>query len=91
MLEGDVTFVLDGTDHVRGPGNFVLVPDGASHTFGNRGAYVTRLLGLHAPAMDGYFTELELLWSGAEPPSPGDERADGQIWHASRLTSAQGN
>jgi mannose-6-phosphate isomerase-like protein (cupin superfamily) len=75
VLEGDVTFVLDGTDHVRGPGNFVLVPDGASHTFGNQRAYVARLLVLHAPAMDGYFTELELLWSGAEPPSPEDERA----------------
>ncbi len=25
--------------------------------------------------MDGYFTELERLWSGAEPPAPGDERA----------------
>lgn len=75
VLEGDVTFVLDGTDHVRGPGNFVLVPDGAAHTFGNQRPHLARVLVLHAPAMDGYFTELELLWSGAEPPSPEDERA----------------
>jgi mannose-6-phosphate isomerase-like protein (cupin superfamily) len=75
VLEGDVTFVLDGTDHVCGPETFVLVPDGASHTFGNLGAQAARLLVLHAPAMDGYFTELERLWSGTEPPSPADERA----------------
>ena len=75
VLEGEVTFVLDGADHVRGPGQFVLVPEGASHTFGNQGGEPARLLVLHAPAMDGYFTELERLWSGAEPPAPGDERA----------------
>lgn len=28
---------------------------------------------LHAPALDGYFRELEELWSGAEPPSREDE------------------
>ncbi len=75
VLDGDVTFVLDGMDHVRGTGCFVLVPDGASHTFGNRGEQTARLLVVHAPAMDGYFTELELLWSGSEPPAAEAERA----------------
>ena len=38
VLEGEITFVLDGVEHVRGPGDFVLVPGGGSHTFGNRSA-----------------------------------------------------
>jgi hypothetical protein len=29
---------------------------------------------LHAPAMDAYFEELHLLWSGAAPPSTEAER-----------------
>lgn len=74
VLEGEVTFVLEGAEHVRGPGTFVLVPGGSSHTFGNRGDAPARLLVLHAPAMDSYFEALEQLWSAAEPPTPDRER-----------------
>lgn len=42
VLEGEITFVLDGVEHVRGPGDFVLVPGGGSHTFGNRSAAPAR-------------------------------------------------
>ena len=50
------------------------MPRGAGHTFGNRGTEPGRLLVLHAPAMDGYFAELDALWAGPEPPSPAAER-----------------
>jgi mannose-6-phosphate isomerase-like protein (cupin superfamily) len=73
VLEGEITFVLDGVEHVRGPGDFVLVPGGGSHTFGNRSAAPARLLIVHAPAMDRYFAELEQLWSGAEAPALEEE------------------
>jgi hypothetical protein len=33
------------------------------------------VLVLHAPALDGYFRELEQLWAGPEPPSRDQEQA----------------
>jgi mannose-6-phosphate isomerase-like protein (cupin superfamily) len=74
VLEGTATFLLDGAELAGGPGDFLLVPRGAAHTFGNRGGEPARLLVLHAPAMDAYFAELHRLWSGDRPPSPQAER-----------------
>jgi quercetin dioxygenase-like cupin family protein len=75
VTEGEVTFVLEGETTVGGAGTFALVPAGAGHTFGNTSDAPARVLVLHAPALDGYFAELEALWSGTEPPTPADERA----------------
>ncbi|MGO9078811.1 MAG: cupin domain-containing protein [Streptosporangiaceae bacterium] len=75
VLDGEVLFLLSGTEQSGGPGTFVLVPGGTAHTFGNRSAALARVLVLHAPAMDRYFAELEQLWSGPQPPSPDQERA----------------
>ena len=74
VLDGDVTFVLDGRTTTRGPETFVLVPAGAGHTFGNTSDAPARLLVIHAPALDGYFADLERLWAGDQPPSPEQER-----------------
>jgi len=57
-----------------GPGDFLLVQRGAAHTFGNQSPEPARLLVLHAPAMDAYFEELHLLWSGGQPPEREQER-----------------
>src|SRR5688500_6725950 len=35
VLEGAVTFVLNGDERVEGAGTFFLVPVGLPHTFGN--------------------------------------------------------
>ena len=75
VLDGTITFVLDGAEQRGGRDDFLLVPRGASHTFGNDGEEPARLLVLHAPAMDAYFAELDTLWSGEAPPSPEQERA----------------
>jgi hypothetical protein len=61
---------------VRWHGDFLLVPRGAAHTFGNGGAEPARLLVLHAPAMGAYFAELDELWSRQSPPRPEEERPD---------------
>ena len=75
VLDGEIEFFL-GDDTVIGrPGSFVHVPGGVSHTFGNAATAPSRLLMIHAPAMDAYFEELQALWSGQLPPSPEDERA----------------
>jgi mannose-6-phosphate isomerase-like protein (cupin superfamily) len=74
VLSGTITFRLDDAVLDGGPGDFLLVPRGAAHTFGNRGEVDARLLVLHAPAMDAYFEELHLLWSDSSPPAAEVER-----------------
>ena len=74
VLDGRISFVLDGQNLTGGPGDFLLVPRGAAHTFGNEGTEPARLLVLHAPAMDAYFEELHTLWSSGEAPSREAER-----------------
>ena len=73
VLAGTITFRLDDAELTGGAGDFLLVPRGAAHTFGNSGDAPARLLVLHAPAMDGYFEELHKLWASGEPPSREDE------------------
>ncbi len=75
VIDGQVTFILDGDERTEGPGTFVLIPAGTAHTFGNGSKLESRVLVFHAPAMDGYFVELERLWAGPAPPSVDEERA----------------
>ncbi|HEY0937781.1 MAG TPA: cupin domain-containing protein [Trebonia sp.] len=75
VLDGMITFVLDGVEQRGGRDDFLLVPRGAAHTFGNDGDDPARLLVLHAPAMDAYFAELDTLWSRPDPPALEEERA----------------
>ena len=73
VLDGEITFVLGIDQLTGGPGDFLLVPRGAAHTFGNRSAEQARLLVLHAPAADAYFNELHELWGGDRPPEREEE------------------
>jgi mannose-6-phosphate isomerase-like protein (cupin superfamily) len=75
VLDGRVSVNVAGQERLLGADDFVLVPRGVSHTFGNDGDTEARLLVLHAPAMDAYFAALHELWNRAEPPSPDEERA----------------
>jgi mannose-6-phosphate isomerase-like protein (cupin superfamily) len=75
VLDGTITFVLDGAEFQGQRDDFLLVPRGAAHTFGNGGDETARLLVLHAPAMDAYFAELAALWSRPDPPAPEEERS----------------
>jgi len=71
VLDGVVEFHVADEVFEGGSGLFVLVPAGESHTFGNTGSDLARLLVLHAPALDGYFEDLERLW--ASPVAPDRE------------------
>ena len=75
VLAGTVAFELDGMPLSGDPGDFLLVPRGAAHTFGNGGDKPARLLVLHAPAMDAYFEQLQQLWARDQPPTQEEERA----------------
>jgi mannose-6-phosphate isomerase-like protein (cupin superfamily) len=57
ILEGALTFTVEGDDVVAGPGTFVLVPPGLQHTFRNDGDAVVRMVNVHAPA--GFDLRLE--------------------------------
>lgn len=75
VLEGTVTFSIGGDDFKAGAEAFVHVPGGVTHTFGNTSADSARLLVLHAPALDGYFRDLEALWACPKPPTKEQERS----------------
>ena len=74
VLSETVTFWLDGAELTGRAWDFLLVPRGAAHTFGNQGSGPARLLVLHAPAMDAYFEELHQLWACGQAPSREAER-----------------
>jgi len=73
VLDGDVSFILEGETNVGPAGTWVLVPGGVGHTFGNRSDSAARLLVLHSPPLDGYFADLHELWHRASPPSTEEE------------------
>ena len=50
VLEGTVTFDIDGEEIVTEPGSALWVPPGVSHRISNLGESVVRLLGLFAPS-----------------------------------------
>lgn len=68
VLSGAVEFHVADDVFTGTAGTFVLVSAGEAHTFGNSSTAEARLLVLHAPALDGYFEDLEVLWSSPEPP-----------------------
>ncbi len=76
VLEGTLTFILEGKRTAVGSGSCVIVSDGDSHTFVNESDVAARVLIIHAPALDAYFEDLATLWAGAEPPSPDEEAAN---------------
>ena len=57
ILEGELTFTVEGEEVVAGPGTFVLVPPGVEHGFSNRCDAVVRMVNVHAPA--GFDLRLE--------------------------------
>jgi mannose-6-phosphate isomerase-like protein (cupin superfamily) len=75
VLDGALTVIVEGQELTLEPDDFLLVPRGTSHTFGNGGDIDVRLLVIHAPAMDAYFSGLHDLWNAEAPPTPDEERA----------------
>ena len=50
VLDGELTFEVEGKEVVAPAGTFVLVPPGVEHTFANRTDVEVRILNIHAPA-----------------------------------------
>lgn len=73
VLDGELTFMLEGERTPVMAGGFVIVSEGEAHTFVNDGDAPARVLILHAPPLDAYFEDLSALWSSGAAPSPEDE------------------
>jgi quercetin dioxygenase-like cupin family protein len=72
VLEGEVTFMVDGKLLIGTPGTFVQVPRGTPHAFKNNSAAPVRMLILCAPAgFDKFMAEFAVeLPSPDAPPVP---------------------
>ena len=58
VLEGEMTFLVDGRTHAAPAGSFVFVPRGVLHTFWNESAAPARNLTVFTPAgIEAYFEE----------------------------------
>lgn len=68
VLEGTITFHLDGDEREVGPGGFVLIPPGVVHTYANHTGTPARFLNIYQPAgNEHYLKELgHLLEAGTE-------------------------
>jgi mannose-6-phosphate isomerase-like protein (cupin superfamily) len=73
VLAGQISVEVDGRALSLGTEDFILVPRGAAHSFGNVSEAAARLLVLHAPAKDRYFSALHELWRREQPPTTDDE------------------
>ena len=73
LLEGQLTFELDGERRILGPGSFVLVPPGVVHTFSNPGAAPARMLNIFEPAgFEQYLKEAYQRMAEGHPWSPAE-------------------
>lgn len=59
LLEGDLSFTVDGQTHAAAAGTTVFVPRGVVHSFANVGTTPARMLFMYSPAgMEGMFAEI---------------------------------
>jgi mannose-6-phosphate isomerase-like protein (cupin superfamily) len=71
VLEGTVTFHLDGESMAAPAGSFVAVPPGVTHTFSNPGAEPARLLNIMVPGgLEQYLKEAAAAAPEGSRPDP---------------------
>ena len=69
VLEGELTFQLGDERVVKGAGELVFAPGGATHTFANRSDAPARYLLICTPGgFERYFARLRAQWAGEDPP-----------------------
>lgn len=65
VLDGELRFVLDGTESRLPAGSFVFVPSGATYTFQNVGGQPARILVIFTPAgLETFFERVTQLSAG---------------------------
>jgi quercetin dioxygenase-like cupin family protein len=68
VLEGEMTFLIDGRTSAAPAGSFVFIPQGVPHTFWNESAAPARQLTVFTPAgIEAYFEEVtRVIASGGD-------------------------
>ncbi len=67
IIEGEITFEIEGAKRAAPAGSFVLVPRGSAHGFSNETDSIARFLELFSPpGMERYFEERAQLASKAD-------------------------
>jgi quercetin dioxygenase-like cupin family protein len=74
VIDGEITFTVDGATHVAGPGGFAHLPIGSKHAFRNNGTATARMIISVFPAgLENMFFEtgvaMEAGATSAPPPS----------------------
>jgi quercetin dioxygenase-like cupin family protein len=77
VLEGTMSFLIDGEWIDCPKGSFVLAPAGATHDFQNRGATRAGVLNISAPG--GFEANMGMIveWFARNPPGPARNRRKG--------------
>ena len=71
VLAGEMTFLIDGPEHVAPVGAFVFVPHGVRHAFWNAGTEPARQLTVVAPSgIEALFEALGALRTGGGAVTP---------------------
>ncbi len=72
VLEGEVELTVEGEVSTAGPGTFVNLPRGTTHTFKNAGDRPARFLALITPGgLEGFFEEIGEPTTGPSSPPAG--------------------
>ena len=68
IVEGEMTFLIDGVEHAASAGAFVFIPRGVLHTFWNAGSRPARQLTVFTPGgIEDYFDAVtDVMASGGE-------------------------
>ena len=92
VLEGEVLLTY-GEEHVTvGPGAWLMVPTGVSHTFSNPGDTVARLLCTFSPSLYvSYFDRLEAAARDHGGPPPPEVFADLMRDYATEMIAPAGD
>lgn len=91
-LEGELTFTIDGCEHLVGAGASVSIPRGQVHGFDNRGGADAKFLAVATPGVFGpaYFHEIgEALAEAAGAGGPPNLVALAEIMRRHGLRPAQ--
>jgi quercetin dioxygenase-like cupin family protein len=89
-LDGELTWTVEGTPIVVGPGDVLLIPRGARHQFENTGDGAATALAVVTPGVLGpaYFREVAAILDAAAGGPP-DFDALGEVMRRHGLTCAE--
>lgn len=89
VLAGSVTVTGDEGPTTGGPGDTIIIPSWAPHTYHNASAHPARFLAVMAPAgMETFFADLGTDAAGLSEPRPMTGPPD--VEHVTRITARHG-